>query len=318
MTISFQNKFTSLARHKEVWLLAWPIILSNLSVPLLGAVDTAVVGHLPEAHYLGAVAIGAMIFSYLYWGFGFLRMGTTGFVAQANGRGDPDEIRSVIARAFLLVGALSIFVLLMQPMVTKTAFYLLEASSAVETGANNYFNIRIWATPAALANYCLLGFFIGMRRTRAALGLQLWMNGVNIVLDLAFVLMLGMAVEGVALATVIAEYSALIVGGFLLRRRLTQIGGRWIKSAILDLKAIRKLLSVNLDIFIRTILLIIAFSYFTAQAARMGDITLAAFAVLINFLHSYPSAWTVLPMRPKDWSAPVLAQRIDTDFALML
>lgn len=266
-------------------MLAWPIILANLSVPLLGAVDTAVVGHLPSAHYLGAVAIGAMIFSYLYWGFGFLRMGTTGFVAQANGARDADEIRSVIARAFLLVVVLSVVILLMQDIVTGAAFYLIEASDAVEAGAANYFEIRVWATPAALANYCLLGFFIGMRRTRAALGLQLWMNGVNIVLDLVFVLLLDMAIEGVALATVIAEYSALVVGGILLRLHLRHLGGRWIKSAILDLNALRKLLSVNLDIFVRSILLIIAFSYFTAQAAKMGDVTLAAFAVLINFLH---------------------------------
>lgn len=280
-----ENKFSSLSRHKEVWVLAWPIILSNLSVPLLGAVDTAVVGHLPGAHYLGAVAIGAMIFSYLYWGFGFLRMGTTGFVAQANGAANADEVRSVIARAFLLAGILSLFVLALQDAVTWTAFFLIDASEAVETGAAAYFKIRVWATPAVLANYCLLGFFIGLRRTRAALGLQLWMNGINIVLDLVFVLVLEMAIEGVALATVIAEYSALLLGVFLLRGELRRLGGRWIRPAILELASIRKLLIVNLDIFIRTILLIVAFSYFTAQAARMGDVTLAAFAVLINFLH---------------------------------
>lgn len=285
MNSSPSYRFTSVARHKEVWMLAWPIILSNLSVPLLGAVDTAVVGHLPSPHYLGAVAIGAMIFSFIYWGFGFLRMGTTGFVAQAHGRKDVDEIRSVVARAFLLAAVLSRLVLLLQSVVTGLAFKLIDASALVENGAAAYFDIRIWSGPAALANYCLLGFFIGMRNTRAALGLQLWMNGVNIVLDLLFVLQFGMEIEGVALATVIAEYSALFVGLYLMRRQLAKIGGEWSKSAILNLEKMKALLAVNLDIFIRSILLIIAFSYFTAQAAKMGDVTLAAFAVLINFLH---------------------------------
>ena len=189
--------------HRRVWALAFPIILANISVPLLGAVDTAVVGHLPDAYYLGAVAVGAMIFNFLYWGVGFLRMATTGLVAQAHGAADADEARSVVGRA-LLIGAVIAAVLVgAQAPVAWAAFAIVEASQEVEELARSYFHIRIFAAPATLANYVFLGLFVGLQNVRAALIVQLWMNGLNVALDLVFVIGFGWGVEGVALATAI-------------------------------------------------------------------------------------------------------------------
>lgn len=277
--------FFSRPSHGEVWRLAWPIILSNSSVPLLGAVDTAVVGHLPDAHYIGAVAIGAMMFSFLYWGFGFLRMGTTGFVAQAAGQQDPDEIRAVIGRALLLSLIISVFVLALQGVVLWIAVTLIDSSAAVEGGASDYFTIRVWGAPAVLANYALMGFFIGTKNTRAALMIQIFMNGMNIVLDLVFVLGFGWDVKGVAAATLISEVSACVFAAYLMRRYLVRLGGTWYRSTLFAGSKLTQLLRVNFDIFVRSILLIFAFAYFTAQAASKGDTTLAAVAVLMNFMH---------------------------------
>ncbi len=271
--------------HREVWHRAWPVIVANLSVPALGAVDTAVIGHLPDPSYLGAVAIGSMIFSFIYWGFGFLKMGTTGFVAQAAGAEDPSGIRTVFAQSILLGLIISFAILLLQYPVIETALYLINSTSDVEQGAILYFDHRIWGAPAALLNYAFLGLFIGLGNTRAALVMQISMNLVNIILDIIFVVYLDMKVAGVAQATVIAEYSAIIVGLYLVRRQLLHIGGEWIKAAVFSFDGMRKLLAVNFDIFIRTVLLILAFAYFTAEAAKRGEETLAAVAVLMNFVH---------------------------------
>ncbi len=270
--------------HGRVWRLAAPMILANVSVPLLGAVDTAVVGHMPEAYYLGAVAIGAVVFTFIYWGFGFLRMGTTGLTAQALGAGDADEVRAALARAMLIAVVLGIAILVLQWPLAWLAFWLFEASAEVESLAQSYYAIRIWGAPAALANYAILGWFVGMQRVRAALGIQVFLNALNIALDLWFVLGLGWGVEGVAVATAISEYSAVVVGLWMLRRMLAPLGGRFVRAQILDRERIVRTLAVNRDIFIRTMCLLIGFAYFTAIGARMGDAVLAANAVLMNFL----------------------------------
>lgn len=270
--------------RRRVWRLAGPIILSNVTVPLLGAVDTAVVGHLEHAYYLGAVAIGALIFSFLYWGFGFLRMGTTGFTAQAHGAGDGDEVRATLARALGTAVALAAVILVLQAPVLAAAMALIEAGPEVEGHARAYFTIRIWGAPAALGNYVVLGWFLGVLNARAALLLQVVINGLNIVLDLAFVVGLGMAVEGVALATVIAEYAGLALGLAMIRRALPAVGGVWRRGRILDVAPLKRMLRVNGDIFVRTLCLVFAFAYFTAEGARMGDVTLAANAVLLNMV----------------------------------
>lgn len=269
--------------NRDVWRLAAPIILSNVSVPLLGAVDTAVVGHLPGPQYIGAVALGALIFSFIYWAFGFLRMGTTGFCAQALGASDTDEVRSILARAILVAGGLSLGLLLLQWPIKELAFTLIDASDAVEHLAREYYQIRIWGAPAALANFALVGWFIGVRDARAALLMQLVMNGLNIVLDLWFVVGLDWGVAGVAWASLISEISAIGVGLMLARRNLRAIGGHWIKARIFDTPRLMRMLVVNVDIFIRTLCLQTAFAYFTAQGAKMGDVVLAANAILLNF-----------------------------------
>ncbi len=269
--------------NRRVWRLAGPIILSNISVPLLGIVDTAVVGHLPGPQYIGAVAVGALIFSFVYWGFGFLRMGTGGFVAQAMGAGDADEVRASLARALMLAGVLGLIVVALQGPITGVSLALIAPSDAVLPLADSYVSIRIWGAPAALANYAILGFFIGIQNTRAALAVQVAMNGANIILDLVFVLGFGWGVEGVAIATLISEVGAAGLGLWLVARNLGPVGGRWRWSLIGDPARLRRLFAVNRDIFIRTLCLIGAFALFTAMGARMGDVVLAANAVLFNF-----------------------------------
>lgn len=270
-------------RHRQVWRLAGPIILSNVSVPLLGVVDTAVMGHLPNAWYIGAVAVGAMIFSYVYWGFGFLRMGTTGLVAQAFGAKDADEVRALLGRAMLMALVLGVIIFILQWPLITLALWFIEASTEVETLARSYFDIRIWAAPGALANYAVLGWLLGQQKARSALLLQVFMNGMNIVLDLWFVLGLGWGVEGVALATAISEYAAAILGVVIALRVLEQNGGAWSRARLLEPEQLKRLFVVNGDIFIRTLCLVTTFAWFTSEGASMGDTLLAANAILMNF-----------------------------------
>lgn len=269
--------------NRRVWQLTGPIMLANLSVPLLGAVDTAVMGHLPEAFYLGAVAVGATIVHFIFWGFGFLRMGTAGLAAQAYGAKDGLEIRVVLARAGLLGVALGAALLLLQWPIAQIGLTLFEASDQVEDLAETYFFIRIWSAPAVLVNYAIVGWFIGVQNTRAVMILQVFMNGLNIILDLWFVLGLGWDVAGVAAATVIAEFTALALGVLMVRRELRRIPGSWQGMNLRDADKIQKLVAVNRDIFIRTACLMFAFAFFTARGAKLGDNTLAANAVLIQF-----------------------------------
>jgi MATE family multidrug resistance protein len=254
-------------------------------VPLLGAVDTAVVGHLPDPVYIGGVAVGAVIFNFLYWGFGFLRMGTTGFTAQALGARDEAEIVAIPIRAALIGGGLGLCLIAAQLPIRTLALWLMEASPGVERLAAAYYGVRIWGAPAALINYAILGWLLGMQRPRNALVLQLFVNGLNIALDLYFVLGLGWGVEGVALATVISEYGVLVLGLWIVLRILRPALAGWRRYRIFDRRRLVAFARVNGDIFIRTLCLIFAFSYFTARSARMGDLTLAANAVLMHFQH---------------------------------
>jgi MATE family multidrug resistance protein len=269
--------------HARVWRLAGPIILSNLSMPLLGAVDTAVMGHLPDPAYIGGVAIGGLVFSYIYWGFGFLRMGTTGFVAQAAGAKDADEICAVLARGLLLALALGGLVIALQVPLALGAFAVIEASAKVEALAETYVFIRIWGAPAALINYIAIGWLLGMQRTGATFVLTVFLNGLNIALSLLFVVGLGWGIEGVALATLIAEWSAAFLGLAMIGTRLARVGGRWRRALIGDRARLVRMVRVNLDIFIRTLCVITAFAWFTARGAVFGDTVLAANAVLLIF-----------------------------------
>ena len=269
--------------HLRVWHIAGPIIISNISVPMLGAVDTAVMGHLPDPKYLGGVAVGAMVFTFIFWGFGFLRMGTGGLTAQAFGAQDADEVRACLARAAVIGIPAALALIVLQVPIASVAFSILEASPGVEALAHEYFSVRIWGAPATLMNFALLGWFIGCQNTRAALWHQLSLNGVNILLDLVFVLGLDWGVAGVAAATAIADAVAVVIGLFLALPILRRLGGAFVRAKILETSKIRRTIALNIDIFIRTICLVSAFAYFTAQGAAFGNVVLAANAVLLNF-----------------------------------
>jgi MATE family multidrug resistance protein len=271
--------------HRRVWRLAGPVILSNVTVPLLGAVDTAVVGRLPEAWHMGAVAVGAMVFNFVYWGFSFLRMGTTGLTAQAHGAGDADEVRANLARPLSLAALLGLALIALQWPISAVALWAIDASAEVEVLAASYVAIRIWAAPATLANYALFGWFVGIGDTRAGFVMQVATNVINMALAVLFVLGLGWGVPGVAAATLIAEWAGVALGFAIALRKLGRLGGRLTRARTLDGRRLKRLVAVNRDIFLRTLMLTFGFAFFVAQGAKAGDATLAANAVMLNFLH---------------------------------
>lgn len=271
----------SLISHRRIWAIAAPMILANLSTPILGMVDTAVMGHLSSAIYLGAIAIGAMIFSFLFWGFGFLRMVTTGLTSQAQ---SAETQRIVFIESTLLATAIAGLLLLLQTPISWLAFQLIDASEAVKAEAGLYFDIRIWSAPATLLNYVIMGWLIGSEKTRAALAIALIVNSVNIVLDLLLVNVAGMKTEGVALATVIAEYSGLLLGLSIVYRHGLRPSIQQLNTALLKLLDNRRALSVHFNFMLRTLCLIFSFAFFTNQGAAFGDVTLAANMVLLNFI----------------------------------
>lgn len=271
--------------HRQVARIAAPLIISNATVPLLGTVDTAVMGHLDAPDYLAAVAVGSTLFAILYLGFNFLRMGTTGLAAQAFGRAQNTELRTVLAQALLSALVLGAALILLQGLLGSAGLALIGAEGFVEKLAQTYFDIRIWSAPATLCNFVLLGWFIGMQNGRAPLILLVVTTGVNILLDLVFVLGMGMETDGVALASALAEYIGLMCGLALLRPILRDNPGSWRREQILNLGRFRKLLSVNANLLIRTMSLLFTFFFITAQGMRMGPAILAANAVLLNFQH---------------------------------
>ena len=268
--------------HRKVWVLAGPIILSNISVPFVGVVDTAVVGHLPNPQALGAVALGALIFSFIYWGFGFLRMGTTGFIAQAYGAQDLQALSDTLLRVMLLATALGLLIIACGRPLIDLALWIIDSSEAVEGLTADYANIRIWSAPATLCLYAFTGVFIGMQNTRAALWLQLVLNVTNILLDVVFVVGFDWGVKGVAWASLIAEYVALATGFLLLRKPLRDALQQFNRERLLQREAVYALITANTDIFMRTLCLLFAFGYFTAQGALMGEVILAANAILLH------------------------------------
>jgi multidrug resistance protein, MATE family len=269
--------------HRRVLRIAGPIVLSNATVPLLGAVDTAVIGQLGDPASLGAVGIGAVILATLYWAFGFLRMSTSGLAAQAQGAGDMGERSAVLLRALMVGGAAGFALVVLQVLLFAGAFALAPASPQVETLARDYLAIRIWGAPATIALYALTGWLVGLERTRGVLILQLWQNGLNIGLDLWFVLGLGWGVPGVAVSTLIAEWVGLALALWLARDAL----GANLRLGLArmgDRLAIRRMFSASRDIMARTILLNLSFTTFVFLGARFGDVTLAANQVLMQFL----------------------------------
>ena len=266
-----------------MWRIAAPMILSNVSVPLLGMVDTGVTGHLDSPVYLGAVAIGAMIFSFLYTGVNFLRMGTTGLTAQSFGADDNDGLRVSLGQAFIVALLIAFALLALQRPLGNLAMHLLGPDAETRAYATEYFSIRIWSAPGTLANFALIGWFIGLQNARIPLLIFLTINITNIVLDLVFVLVFGMKVDGVALASVFAEYSGLLVGGAFALSALRKRTGHWPIARLINVSAYKAFFSVNANLFIRTMALIFTLGFVTAQGARLGGLVLAANAVLMNF-----------------------------------
>jgi len=269
--------------HRRVLAIALPIVLSNATVPILGLVDTGVVGQLGEAAPIGAVGLGAVILVSVYWLFGFLRMGTTGLAAQARGAGDTREVNALLSRALLIGLGFGAALILLQAPLFWAAFQLAPASDEVEGLARQYLAIRIFSAPAAIAIFGINGWLIAQERTRAVLVLQLWQNGLNIVLDLWFVLGLGWGVPGVALATFLAEWTGLALGLWLCRGAFAGRGWRD-PALIFDRARLIRMAAVNTDIMIRSLLLVGIITSFTFVSSGRGDLQLAANQILLQFV----------------------------------
>jgi MATE family multidrug resistance protein len=270
--------------NKNILRLAIPSIISNISIPLLSSVDTALVGHLSEEYYLGGVAVGSMIFNTLFWAFGFLRMGTTGMTAQAYGAGDEPQAIHTLLRAIGVAWIASLLLIALQQVISNAAFFLVDSSPEVTEQAKLYFYIRIWSAPAELSLYAFMGWFLGMQNARYPMILAIVINAINIVLDVIFVNYLGMKTEGVALGSVIANYSGAILAGVLFAVSYRGYLKKAIGKRIMQIEKIKEFFSVNTDIFFRTLLLTLAYAFFTAISADHGDTILAANAILLQLL----------------------------------
>lgn len=276
--------------NRRILQLAIPSIVSNITVPLLGLVDVTIVGHLGSAAYIGAIAVGGLLFNILYWNFGFLRMGTSGLTSQAYGRKDADAEVKVLVQA-VSVGLISAAaILILQYPVERLAFYLLDTSPEVEQYAVTYFRVCIWGAPAVLAMYGFKGWFIGMQNSRFPMFIAITQNVVNIVASLIFVFVFGMKVQGVATGTLIAQYGGFGMAVFLwfvfYRKRLN-IRVCW--HEVMDKVAMRRFFQVNGDIFFRTLCLVVVTTFFTSTGAKQGDIVLAVNTLLMQLftLFSY-------------------------------
>ncbi len=268
--------------------MAIPIIIANASVPLLGLVDTAAIGQTASAADLGAIALAALIFSFVYWGFGFLRMGTTGFIAQAAGAEDDQELHALVFRTIFLGAGIGLILVILQKLIGEFSVYLLSASDEIKDLVKDYFYIRIWGAPATLITFALLGTLIGMGWTKRLLWVQLFLNGLNIAFNITFVVGFGMGVKGIALGTVLAEWLTLFFALYVVFRKLEIKRfferARELKTQILEASKLIALFKVNSDIMIRTFALLAGFAWFANQGAKFGDYTLAANHVLLQFV----------------------------------
>ena len=272
-------------RDEQILKIAVPAIVTNITVPLLGLVDTAIVGHMGDATYIGAIAVGSMVFNLVYWVFGFLRMGTSGLTAQARGRRDRQEMRSLLVRSLTVAMTIAALMLVFQWPLRELMLWLIGPTDDVRPLAVTYYNIVVWGAPAILNLYGLTGWFIGMQNTRLPMVISISQNVVNIVASLALVYGLGMKVEGVALGTVVAQYAGLLMAMAMLVRYYR----RYITIRLCSLKEFIPFLRVNSDIFLRTLCLVAVNLYFTSAGARQGATILAVNALLLQLylLFSY-------------------------------
>jgi MATE family multidrug resistance protein len=272
--------------NRSILRLAIPNIVSNITVPLVGIADLAILGHLKDnpENYIGAIALGGMIFNFIYAIFSFLRMGTTGFTAQAFGAKDKVESSLIFARSMMVALAGGILLIMIQVPIDWFTFSILDSSELVEGLASEYFFIRIWAAPATLGLLALNGWFLGMQNARVPMVIAVLINVLNVAANYTFVYGFGMKADGVAWGTLIAQYTGLVLGLVLFMRYYGSILKHWNYQAMIQLKALKRFFMVNRDIMIRTIMLILAFSFFTAHSAKMGDDMLAINTLLLQFL----------------------------------
>ena len=269
---------------RKIWGIAWPAILSNLSIPLLGLVDGAILGNLGDARYLGAVALGAALLSFLYWGFSFLRMGTTGLVARAVGAEDQEEAFLVLARSMALALGLALLVALTHPLWLGAGFALMQPSQELLPLANSYASLRIISAPAVLLTYAIVGWFIGHQNTRWPMAIMITTNLINIGLDFLFIIGLGWGSDGAAIATVVAEYMGLALALTLVARDVAPDKWRAALPQLINISGYGRLLQSNRDLFLRTVCLLASFAFFTSMGEKLGPEVLAANALLLQLL----------------------------------
>jgi multidrug resistance protein, MATE family len=267
----------------QVFAIAGPAMVANLTTPLIGIVSTIAIGRLGDATLLGGVAMASVIFDCLFWLFGFLRMSTVAFTAQAIGAGETQELRALLLRGFVVAALVGLGLIALQIPLAAALFAAMGGSDGVTRAAKVYFTIRIWSAPLALANYVVLGWLIGQARATLALAVQIAINTINMAATVVLVLVLDTGIAGAAVAAIVAEAAGLVLG-ILIARHLARGTAAVPRAALLERTKLTRMLAVNRDIMIRTAALITAFLFFTAQGARAGDVTLAANAVLNNFL----------------------------------
>ncbi|MFT6849401.1 MAG: MATE family multidrug resistance protein [Sphingobacteriales bacterium] len=266
---------------KKILGLAIPNIISNLSVPLLGMIDTALMGHLGNEDQIGAIALGGVIFSFIYWGFGFLRMGTTGLTAQALGSKNQSETIAILIRGLIVALSMATLVFALQVPIGKLSFFIINGSPEVEKYASQYFFIRIYAAPATLCLYAFHGWFLGMQNSKIPMFLTIFGSLANIGFNLFFIFGWGMLSDGVAWGTVLAQYSTLLVALWFFRKKFVGYLSHISMHAIKNVEQLTRFFKVNSDIFIRTLCLVFTLSFFTAKSAEFGDLTLAGNSILL-------------------------------------
>lgn len=275
--------------NKQILRLAIPNIVTTLTVPLLGMVDLAIVGHMGSSVYIGAIALGTMIFNMIYWNFGFLRMGTSGFAAQAYGAEQTGEALHILARAWSIGLSAALLLLLLQKPISAAVFFIVDGSPQVEAVALRYFRICIWAAPATLSLYAFKGWFIGMQNAKLPMWIAIFIDVSNIAFSLFFVYVCGMQIEGVALGTVLAQYCGLAVALYSWWRHYRSYRAYYDRSEVFEAGKMLGFFKVNADIFLRTLCLIAVFTFIPAAGAKFGDDYLSANTLLMQFftLFSY-------------------------------
>ncbi|MDX9882958.1 MAG: MATE family efflux transporter [Prolixibacteraceae bacterium] len=270
--------------NRKILRLAIPNIVANVSIPLLGMVDLSLMGHLGSEIYIGAVALGTVIFNFIYWGFSFLRMSTSGFTAQAYGKEDHEEETALFYRSLIVSILTGLLIIILQKPVVWLSFLFINGSNEVETLARSYFSIRIWAAPATLGLYAISGWLLGMQNARYPMIIAILVNVFNIAMSIFFIKVFHMKSEGVALGTLCAQYIGIISAIVLMMKRYRHLPGRFNWKHIADIQKLSAFFRVNTDIFIRTFCVIIVFAFFTSKSASANDSILAVNSMLLQFL----------------------------------